>query len=255
MYLNPGGKLIIMKQYEGIKNELNEQYKYKIELHAHTSPASGCADLAPCDVIDRYADIGFDCIAITNHFYKMTLERLTTGTSKEDEIEAYLKDFHEAKKRGEERGIKVILGAELRFKSQNDNDYLIFGIDEKDLFDIYDYLDGTYEDFYRAYKNDKNFLIQAHPFREGLERADADCVDGVEGFNLHPNHNSGVALSTKFGKDNQKIIVAGTDFHHEGHQGLANIRTVSCPCNSFELAEILKNDDFLLETMGTIILV
>ena len=51
-----------------LKKYISEKYRFRTELHAHTSPVSSCADFPPEEVIRRYAAIGYDAIAVTNHF-------------------------------------------------------------------------------------------------------------------------------------------------------------------------------------------
>ena len=105
-----------------LKNELLSQYKYQIELHAHTFPVSGCSQVSPEEMVTTYKKLGYAAVAITNHFMYQHNRIL-----KEDYINAFLCDFEQAKKHGEELGIKVYLGAEIRF-TENNNDYIVFGI-------------------------------------------------------------------------------------------------------------------------------
>ena len=44
------------------------QYRYKIELHAHTSPGSGCSELPPREFLSRLRTQGYHAVVITNHF-------------------------------------------------------------------------------------------------------------------------------------------------------------------------------------------
>ena len=51
-----------------LKAQLSEEYRYRIELHAHTNPASGCSDVTPQEMVEIYHTLGYDGIVITNHF-------------------------------------------------------------------------------------------------------------------------------------------------------------------------------------------
>ena len=43
-------------------------YKYKIELHAHTNPGSGCSSVSPERMVAVHKKSGCDAVVITNHF-------------------------------------------------------------------------------------------------------------------------------------------------------------------------------------------
>ena len=51
-----------------LKSELLSQYEYQIEMHAHTSPASGCSQVPPKEMAETYKNLGYDAVVITNHF-------------------------------------------------------------------------------------------------------------------------------------------------------------------------------------------
>ena len=229
---------------ENLKNELKNAYNVRIELHAHTSPVSGCSEISPKEMIDTYIKCGYNAVTITNHFNYMG-ERFT----RDEYIDYYLKDFDEAKEYGEKMGVKVILGAEIRF-TENNNDYLIYGVNREILKDIYDLLPYGIENFRKNYKMENSVFLQAHPKRDGMVKVDSKLLDGIEAFNLHAGHNSRVGQAALYAKEeNMGIIIAGTDFHHknQGHEGLSAVLTKEMPEDSFALAKILKSKDYLLE--------
>ena len=165
--------------------ELTKVYPYKVELHAHTSPVSPCSEVSPKQLVECYKNKGYDAVVITNHL----IAELLTSEDLEQHLSYYLKD-------------------------------LVYGIDERDVAKAITYLKSDYKTFYKNFKNDKNLIIQAHPFRYGIKLQDADYVDGVETFNCHPHHNSRIALATRYAKEHPHFIeTAGTDFHHLGHEG------------------------------------
>ncbi|MBO5060745.1 MAG: PHP domain-containing protein [Clostridia bacterium] len=239
-----------IKPFE-IKSQLINTYKYRIEMHAHTNPVSPCGEASPARLVKIYAELGYDAVCITNHFFKGLFdnEPIYQNLSKEEKIDRYIADYEEAKLAGKELGITVILGAELRF-IENNNDYLIFGVDKDILLSIYDYLDNTAEYFRRNKKLPESIFIQAHPFRDGCTLLDPTLLDGIETFNSHIFHNSKIPLAVKAAKQNNvDITIAGSDFHHPntGNEGAAALRTKALPKDSFELTKILKNRDYILE--------
>ena len=227
-----------------LKTELSLEYKYRIELHAHTTPVSGCSDISPKEMAETYKKLGFSAVVVTNHF-----EYQNNKWEKQKYINYFLNDFEETEKYAKELGIKVYLGAEIRF-TENNNDYLVFGVDKKILEEIYEYLPCGIEIFRSKYMMPDSAFIQAHPMRSGMEPVDPALLDGIEVFNMHPSHNSRVGLASLYAKEsNHLIVTAGSDFHHPNmnHEGLAAIRTTHLPENTFSLAKLLKEGDFLLE--------
>ncbi len=230
--------------------KLTEEYKFKIELHAHTNPASPCSDISPERLVEAYTEIGFDGIVLTNHFSDYLLK----SDNPKEVSDTYLKDYYEAKEAGEKCGLKVYLGMEVRFP-ENCNDYLVYGIKESDIKEIFSYIHSDYISFYKAFKNDKNVILQAHPFRKEMVLQNPDYLDGIETFNAHPNHNSKVAAATRYANKHPHFIkTCGTDFHHEGHQGLGATLIKTLPEDSFEIAEILKSGDYLFNIAGSIVI-
>lgn len=242
-----------MINQESVKKTLIEEYKYKIELHAHTKPASACSEVTSGELIELYSSKGVDAIVLTNHFnlcYEYVRE-----LDKEAVLDQYLKDFEEAEQIGREYGIKILLGCELRFE-ENMNDYLIYGVDRDVLAKCYDYMAEGVEKFRTEVQLPNSVFLQAHPFRDGMERCTPSLLDGIEAFNLHQGHNSRVCIAARYAKENGlKITTAGSDFHHKnrGHEAAAVLRTSSMPNDSFELAEILKSGNYIFEFGGSAI--
>ena len=226
-----------------------DQYKFKTEFHAHTNPASPCGDFPPDEVVKKYADLGFDSIIISNHFYP----EMRYSGEKEKCLEAYFEDYKNAINSGEKYGINIILGCEIRF-TENNNDYLLFGIDEEIVAKSYNYIDKGLEEFSKWFRNENRLIIQAHPFRDRIEPANPDFIDGVESFNMHPGHNSRVAVAAKFAQENDFIVTAGTDFHHDGHQGMVAVLSKTELKTSADVAKLLKSRDYLFEIGNSIIL-
>ena len=241
-----------------LKSQLKAEYNYKIEPHAHTSPVSPCGEASPKEVVRIYKELGYDAICITNHFFLWLFENqdIYQNLSKEEKIDRYLADFYEAKLEGDKLGINVILGAELRFP-ENENDYLIFGVDRDDLLKIYDHLSDGVENFRKNLNLPNSVFIQAHPFRSPSTPADASLLDGIETFNLHIGQNAKIPLAVRYAKENNvNITLAGSDFHYPGtgNAGATALLAKTLPCDTFELADILKSCDYIFEIGGNAII-
>lgn len=229
---------------ESLKQELLKTYRYTTELHAHTAPCSHCSDISPKEMVQTYSELGYDAVAIPNHFMQYP------DQSKEETIDAFIRDYELTCEEAAGCGLKIIFGAEIRF-TENVNDYLLFGIRPEMMSDIYDLLPYGLENFRKEWDFTDSILIQAHPFRNGMTMVDSSLLDGVEAFNMHPNHNSRNATASKWAKNEGLcVITAGSDFHHYAPfpgQGLSAILTKECPENSYDIVKVLRSKDYLLQ--------
>ncbi len=221
-------------------------YSFKTELHLHTSPVSSCSEIPPEEAVKIYAAEGYDALVVTNHFEPSLLHRFADADSC---VKWYLRDFYAAQEAGDREGVAVLLGMEIRF-TECINDYLVYGVDEEYLKEAYGYLDQGIEKFYRGMHREETVILQAHPFRNSMERADAKFLDGIETFNMHPGHNSRVGMAARYAREKGMIVSAGTDFHHPGHQGMAAMLSKTLPTDSYAVAKILRSRDYLFSIGG-----
>lgn len=232
-----------------MNENITKQYPYKTELHLHTSPASGCSEVPPEAAVRLYADLGYDSIVVCNHFF----DGMRFHEDRQKCLDSYLADYDLAAETGEKYGINVILGCEIRF-TENVNDYLLFGINRKDFDFLYDCIEIGIEAFSQQFRNENRLLIQAHPFRNGMTQVHPELLDGIETFNMHPHHNSRVALANKYAKEHHLISTTGTDFHHFGHEGLSALRTNLELKTSEDIVNVLRSQDYVFEVAGSIVL-
>ncbi len=230
------------------KKTLIRAYPYRIELHMHTSPVSSCADFDPATAVSFYQRCGADAVVITNHAHPSI-----KSIPKDEWIAWYMSDFLAAKEKGDELGVRVLLGMEARFPGSA-NDYLVYGVDESFLEQAWELMDTDIHTFYAACSADHRVIVQAHPFREGMVRADSADVDGIEVFNLHPGHNSRIGFAARHATEHRGVITGGTDFHHLHHEGMIFARFQTLPADSFELARLLKSGDYLFQIGDSLIL-
>ena len=138
---------------------------YLYDPHTHTSETSKCGHLPAAEVVERYVKNGFSGLVVTDHLHPEYLSRIDTEHDWQKAMDHYLTGYKASKKRGDELGFDVILGAELRFP-ENDNDYLVYGIDE-DWLRSHPYMCCTSaREFYEKFHNDV-LIIHAHPYRDG----------------------------------------------------------------------------------------
>ena len=216
---------------------LIKEHPYKIELHCHSSGASDCSQITPTEMITTYKFEGYSGLVITNHFYPFKPSKL--GYKKY--VDNYINEFKTLAEKGEAHGIKVYLGMEIRFE-ENENDYLVYGIDEDFIRNAISQKMKTLSDFVSVAKNEKNIILQAHPFRTGMKLMPPELLDGIEVYNLHPNHNSRVGFAAKYAEEIGGVFTCGTDYHHTGQGALTALLTRELPKDSFDLVNYIKNE-------------
>lgn len=230
-------------------DQLKSIYPYKTELHTHSNGVSACSRIPAGNITRLYKSCGYTSVAVTNHFY---FENIKNKKDLKAEVNRHFTEWENAKKIGDEIGINVIFGAELRFDG-NLNDYLFFGADR----DFYENLDlkviHKLETFYPYAKDENRLLIQAHPFRNDMTRAPVEFIDGVEAFNLHKNHNSRVGVCSKWAEENNLLCTCGTDIHYPDDSPLCALLTKEPIRDARNLVTALKSGDVLWQIGAAIL--
>lgn len=231
-----------------ISKDILAQYPYRIELHAHSHPVSPCSEVPASELVDIYHAAGFDALVLTNHFISSLLGNYG--------LDAFMADYESACRQARQYGMKVYLGAELRF-NENNNDYLLYGVDRQILENATCYFEKGLAAYACEGKDPRSVLVQAHPFRNNMELIDPNLVDGFEVLNFHMGHNSRPATALQHAaKCKANILTSGTDFHHPDKQTPAvAMRVRSLPEDSFELAELIRSKDYCFESEGHIVLI
>lgn len=213
----------------------------KYEIHSHTKETSQCAKISAKELVEKYKELGYSGIVITNHYSDFTFS-LKEMFNKKLRTEHYLKGYREAKKY-ETDDFSVLLGVELRF-FLNGNDYLIYGVTEelmeKSPFLLPMYLKRTAKFF----RNNGCIIIQAHPFRPYIYRANPKYLDGVEIANGKSNKEENDKALEWAKKKNLKIRTAGSDCHRVTGAGISGIITNEPIKTNDDLLKILKNGEF-----------
>jgi len=157
---------------------------YKFDPHTHTAESSNCSAITAIELVEGYHAAGFSGIAITDHLADYCMFQYKDWDACIDRL---MRGYNAAKKRGDELGLDVILGVEVRF-DESFCDYLIYCVDEAFLRkNPYLYRLGLRK-FFRRFK-DKLLVIQAHPYR-GTGSPDINFMHGVEVHNGNPRHKN-----------------------------------------------------------------
>lgn len=228
--------------------ELLTLYPYKTELHTHTWPVSACGHISPETLVARYAALGCHTLTLTNHLNPLWME----GDPKERAKE-YLADYHAAIRAAKGTGMTVALGVEIRFP-ENNNDYLIYGVCPEDVEHFIRLIPYGIRNFYKEAKTDRNVILQAHPFRKGMELAPTDSIDGIETMNMHPDHNSKVARATDYARKHGFLVSGGSDCHEEQAVASCLTRTKTPLADSYDIARTIQEKSMIFDLSGHIVI-
>jgi hypothetical protein len=187
-----------------------------IDLHAHTQGISRCCLLPAPDILRIARENGMDGIVLTNHYQKCYL---TDGMSAEEFAARYVKEYHYAKSCGEEIGCRVFFGIEVTMERHNGAHLLIYGVEESFPQRYPTMFDMTQKELYEHVKAHGGSLVQAHPYRQNIDRLlDPAYLDGVE-INCHPvyegTHKDALM---EFARANGLLLTCGGDYHADTYR-------------------------------------
>lgn len=187
---------------------------YLMEMHAHTSETSRCANVKAEKMISEYIKAGYDGIVITDHFSPSTFEIYEKDNlCWNDKVDIFLKGYRTALNAAGGK-INVLLGMELRFDNPNSmNDYLVYGLNEKFLYNNPQILDMNLRDFSVLAHNNKMIIFQAHPFRYGMKVSNPKYLNGVETRNKNPRHESNNDIAAAWAEKYHLLTTSGSDYH------------------------------------------
>lgn len=215
----------------------------KIDMHTHCLPVSRCAHHEPELLPDMFRSSGIDAIVLTNHCYPHHCERL--GDTYEKQANAYVEAYRCCKKKGENVGVKVFFGAEVKLINEpNCPEFLLYGISEEDFISYYPLYQKSQKELYDFCEQKNIVMVQAHPLRkeQGYVPADMRYVHGIEVYNSHRQCDARYEDSLKLALDYGKIKTSGTDFHVKQQAGLAGMIVPDCIDDQFMLRDFLREN-------------
>ncbi len=189
--------------------------RYRYEMHSHTADVSSCGHVKADEAVRMHKKAGYQGMVLTDHFNEDFFGPLGS-ISWEEKIDTYLKGYKVALKEALKTDMDILLGIELRF-TENNNDYLVYGLDETALKEWPDLHHSSIDDFMGSLTGRRDVLVyQAHPFRDGCRIVDPLIVHGLEVFNGNPRHDDRNDLAAEVASDNQMLVISGSDFHRPG---------------------------------------
>lgn len=218
---------------------------YLYDPHTHTSETSACGYIPAAEVVDQYRRNGFTGFAVTDHLHAEYVFRNDYEHDWNRLMDHYLRGYKAAKARGDEVGVDVILGAEMRFP-ENDNDYLVYGIDEAWLRSHPYVCYMSAQEFYDKY-HDEVLIIQAHPYRGGNTTVFESAIHGCEIINAHPRHQNHNDLALALSRRHPEYYrLAGSDTHEYGDECRAGVILPERVKDSYAYREMIMARQFRL---------
>ena len=217
----------------------------KIELHAHTSEVSFCGKVPAEELIRLYREAGYDCLVITNHFNDYTA-KLHAEAGRPDFPKYYHEEYEKAARLGQEAGLLVLCGYEIRFRDNGVNDYLVYGM-PRDIEEDADRIFSMDPHAFGELARKRNFLFyQAHPFRNEMRITNPADLFGIEINNVHPRHDSRNDVAKCWAEKFHLHGIGGSDCHQVQDAGRAGILTEETVRNMDDLVRVLRSDLYTL---------
>ena len=183
----------------------------KLETHCHTLYGSHCGLADAKTIIDRYHKAGYGGIVITNHFNRREFSTYKGETNRE-KINFYFSLYEQVKALGEEKGMKIFVGAEIN--ASTNEEYVLYGFDKELFYGEKLLFDYTQEELFKLAEDNGCFLYQSHPFRVSVPKlGNPAFLHGAEYFNGHYHHVNNNHQARLWCEQNNLIGLSGTDFH------------------------------------------
>jgi len=213
---------------------------YKYDTHVHTSETSPCGKVDAKTLVRLYKKAGYHGIVITDHYYMDYFNKMPYDDWNR-KVDEYLTGYYTALEEGKKTGLKVLFGIELRF-TENGNEFLVFGLSPDFLYSNPRLYEMDIRSFRQLTANTPILVYQAHPFRANMIPVSPEFIDGIEIYNGNPRHNSNNDKAYDYAAKNGLKMVSGSDFHQMQDTARGGIVLSEAPENSFELAELLRNN-------------
>ena len=219
---------------------------FKTETHLHTKESSWCGWLSAEDMLKEYRKRGYSTVCISDHF-KQEYFDAWGDISWEEKIKRTLLGYYNAKKVADKYGINVLMSTEIEFEDTKPNHYLLYGVTEEFLISNVDLCKMSIDKFAKIAKENSIFIIQAHPFRNGVCFPTPEYVDAFEIYNGNIRHKE-FGDAGQLAKEKNLYVTSGSDAHRLEDVGTGGIITDSEIRTMEELIAVIKCGDF--ETIG-----
>lgn len=222
------------------------------ETHLHTAEASACASATGAEQADQFKKLGYDGIFITDHFLNGNsyINKIASDETWENKIQLFCKGYENAKKRGDEIGLKVFFGLEFNYKG---TEFLTYGLSKEILISHPEIISMTPVEFCNFAHEFGGLVVHAHPYREApyinTLRLVPKFVDGVEIYNAKnypPRTND---LAKIYAQAYDIPAICGSDCHHLNDDKLCAV-VCETEINCFDdFSRALAHKDFEIKIL------
>lgn len=224
------------------------EYKYKYQMHTHTTPTSKCGVMTSRELCAALKEGGYAGAVLTNHFLHGN-----SGISRElpweEFVGAYEKDYLDALDAAKEFDVDILFGIEEHVGGGIE--ILLYGVMPKWLYDHPELREGGIDAYKRAAEGTDILIIQAHPYRvRGYITRPGPLplqyLDGIEVYNRanQPHENP---LAEELANENPRLILtSGADAHNTHTVTFAGIATKERITDEKKLVDILRSGDYEL---------
>lgn len=221
---------------------------YKYEMHLHTSGCSACAVSTAAQMVQKLYEIGYAGAVFTNHFYHgNTSVNRSVGWQKF--VDAFKKDYLEAKEIGERLGVDVLFGIEESYETGKE--VLIYGLEPDDFLNEPHFIHMNIAEISSFVRNRGGLTVCAHPFRVRDYIPDPERVplpenfDGVEIYN-HCNNSIENRKAADYAKRYGLAPFSGGDVHRTDGLGFAGLSFEKRITDNKELITEIKANRYKL---------
>lgn len=221
---------------------------YKYDIHVHTAESSRCGDLKAAEIVNTYKALGYDGICITDHLHDFFISIMDCCDDWQRCMDRFMHGYRMAKEAGDAADLDVIFGIELRF-TDNDNDFLVFGVDEAWLRANPYVCHMRHVDFFHAF-GDQALILQAHPFRGGHPIL-TDCLHGIELINTNRRYDNHNDAALELALTHPVLLpVCGSDTHKPGDAGRAALLFPHRIRDSYDMKSAVETRSYTLWCPG-----
>ena len=185
---------------------------YLYETHLHTSQGSACGVSMGREYINRYLDLGYTGIIVTDHFYR-GYTAVDRSLSWPRWVDAFCRGYEDAREEGARQGLDVFFGWE---ETYDGDDYLVYGLGREWLLGHPEIRRWTRKKQFDEVRRYGGCVVQAHPFRArhyiSCICLSSGCVDAVEAAN-NGNERYEDAFALVYARRLGLPVTAGSDIH------------------------------------------